>query len=119
MSTSRKKFIVLSALSLSVIATVASATTYVSDGKSFASVTNSNSDRTSNNTFEAFTRNMVLHRQANDNNQSNEMTGKSPDVAKADTWLMLLISGVLIGLQLRRKQKSLPNQQLLSMNAES
>ena len=116
---SSKKFILLSVLTVSVATGVANATTYVSDGKSFASL--ANSDRTNNNTFEAFTRNVVLHRQSNDSvqsNQSDDTKGNSPGVAKEDTGLMLLISGVLIALQLRRKQKSLPNQQLLSMNAE-
>lgn len=114
------KLILLSAMSISSTATwsVANATSYVSQGSSFiAQATGFNVETTHNGTFEVFTRD----RKSVDVKAPSATTEAQPDTANAsdaDTWLMLLISGGLVALQLRRKQKSLPHQTLSSLAAE-
>lgn len=97
----------------------ANATTYVSEGTSFSTLSaGRNSEWMSGGTFESFTRSMGAHSQLSDAAQDSGAQQQSPGVSQEDTWLMLLIGGALIGLQLRRKQKSLPHQPLAGLTAE-
>lgn len=116
-----KKLVVVSALSVGVTVawSSANATTYVSEGTSFASVTSGlSAERSAGGSFEYFTRSMAARQQSGDGAQGNASQEKPPGVSKDDTWLMLLIGSGLVALQLRRKQKSLPHQPLSGLAAE-
>jgi hypothetical protein len=115
------KLVLLSAMSICTTTawSVANATSYVSEGKSFSAVaTGLNAETNRKGTFEVFTRDSknVASGQA-----ANAVADAQPETTSAsdsDAWLMLLISSGLVALQLRRKQKSLPQQTLSTLAAE-
>jgi len=116
------KLVLLSAMSIcsTTAWSVASATSYVSTGKSFMSVaTDFNAETTHAGSFEVFTgdNKNVASVKAGLNTVA-EAQSDTTNASDADTWLMVLISGGLVALQLRRKQKSLPHQTLNTLAVE-
>jgi len=115
------KLVLLSAMSIcsTTAWSVANATSYVSEGKSFSAVaTGLNTEATHNGTFEVFTRDNKNIANVQAVNAATEAQPETTSASDTDTWLMLLISSGLVALQLRRKQKSLPHQTLSTLTAE-
>lgn len=119
---------VLAISALGICSTVtwssASATSYVAQGESFSGMSSvSQADVATHDSFEFFTRDTKLGirqpmsgRPTADNVPDSQASGAG--IFSADTALMLLISGGLVALQLRRKQKSLPHQTLTALVAD-
>jgi len=115
------KLVLLGAMSICTTTawSVANATSYASEGKSFSAVaTGLNTEATHNGTFEVFTRDNKNIANVQAVNAATEAQPETTSASDTDTWLMLLISSGLVALQLRRKQKSLPHQTLSTLTAE-